>query len=207
MYFNTICYESKYLAFLLHFQFNKKHLFNKMLILDIMKTFYYFSFIFISLSLAACSVNKKKTPANTSPVTELEEIIEVNSTPQIIFMNFELSSPINGEITANLVNTIITEGKIKGSKNSAREIKIEDLVCKGLDKNGKVIQSLSYDNPMKKNIEYVNDEGELEKKQITLNETYFSIRMQLNPNTKSIALERFAPDNSTTLITFEIEQK
>jgi hypothetical protein len=175
-----------------------------MSILDIMKYFYPFSLIII-LSLGSCVTNKNSTPSNVPPISITEDIEEDRSTPQIIFMNFELSKQEDGRIKADLINTIITEGKIKGSKYTGKEMRIGDLVCKGLDKNNNVIQNLSYNNPMLKTIEYVNDEGQLGKKQISLDKVQFTVRMQLNPNTKSIALEQVAQKNSISLITFEIE--
>lgn len=174
-----------------------------------MKYSYFFSLIAIVLSLIACTATRNTSPINTttpSVTTAEDKEEESHSSPQIIFMNFELSKQENGGIKANLVNTIITEGKIK-DKQYGREMKKGDIVCKGLNKDNKVIQSLSYDNPMLKTVEYVNDEGQLEKKQISLDQVQFTVRMQLNPNTKSIALEQINPTGSISLITFKIEQK
>jgi hypothetical protein len=142
-------------------------------------------------------------PSNVPPISITEDIEENRSTPQIIFMNFELSKQEDGGIKADLINTIITKGKIKETQHNEYKGEVGDLLCKSLDRNSKVIQSLHYDNPMLKTIEYVNDEGQLGKKQISLDKAQFTLRMQLNPNTKSISLEQVGTNNS--LITFEIE--
>lgn len=176
-------------------------------ILGIMKHLYYFLFITASLFLlGACTAHKNTSSSNTPAIDPEDKEEESHTKPQIIFMNFELTKQDDNSIKAELINTIITEGTIK-KKQYGKEMKKGDVVCKGLNKDKKVIQSISYDNPMLKTVEYVNDEGQLEKKQVSLEQAQLTIRMQLNHNTKSISLEQIDPSGSILLTAFEIEPK
>jgi hypothetical protein len=104
----------------------------------------------------------------------------------IAFFNYLLQSA-DSTIEANFVNTILAEGKIK-LKNQQLNTQDGKLLFETLDKNGAIVSSNYFPNPLVKNIEYVNDQGNLDRKIIFQPEAEFTVRMQLPYEAKTIVL-------------------
>lgn len=108
---------------------------------------------------------------------------------KIIFLNYSIH--IKKKKKVELTNYIISEGKLK--TNSERKInpKKGDLKCTQLDSESREINHIYIEDPLNKSIEYVDDQGNLNRKQITLEDAIFTIRMQVSRNAKIIFIEEW----------------
>ena len=145
---------------------------------------------FIMLHLVSCNVINK----SVETTTEEENIIEL---PRIIFLNLSIvNDETTGEYRISLINKIISEGKIKEALTKSHKPKIDDLEYVVYDKESQVITRNFIVNPLNRTIEYVNESGQLEKKEIKLDDAMFSIRIQLDTTAESIVLKRHLGINS-----------
>ncbi|WP_199112700.1 hypothetical protein [Snuella sedimenti] len=113
----------------------------------------------------------------------------IKSSPKLIFLNYAIKKNSDDTKTVRFVNKIVTEGKLKSYGN--KYIKTGhpgDLKCVQLDKTGKALHEHIIKNPLIKSFEYLNDSRSFEKKTVNLDSTSFSLRLQLNPLTKSIMI-------------------
>jgi len=140
------------------------------------------------------SCNSKKELTSTSKSTP--------TAPQIIFLNYMVTRTADATYKARLINKIITDGKLKPSVTDDK-FTTGDFVCVELDKASKSISSTSYINPLTRTVEYVTDQGDLGKLKMALDSAQLNIRMQLNPKTRSIALDQIVGANTknTRLLT------
>lgn len=155
------------------------------------------TFIILLVLITSCTSSKKNTIDSTT------EDISTVSTAKIIFLNYNVAKNLDKTITASLVNKITSEGTIKGNNQKEHTNNPGDFRCIQLDRKLLPIDSLQIANPLIKDIEYVAPSGLLEKKQIELDSTAFSVRMQLNPRTKFISLQIINNPN-TNLLTIEL---
>ena len=158
------------------------------------KLSHYILWISIVLFACKCGVNsqyrinsQKSNPAN------------------IIFLNYKASKNDLGEIKIALVNKIIVKGKIKDKSIKIDENIIGNLECIQADNRLKSIKTMYVKNPLNKTVEYVNDNGELEKKQIKLDSAQFSIRMQLDPKARFILIRGIGQAYKKNLLLSKIE--
>jgi hypothetical protein len=138
-------------------------------------------FIFIvllSMVFAACSRKINPDIEDTPPRDPAKSYIA--------FFNYSLKSA-DAEVEATLVDIILTEGKIK-SKTQLAYSEDGKLIFETLDKNGEIVSSKYYPNPLAKSVEYVNNQGNLERKLIFQSEAEFTIRTQLSYEEKAIVL-------------------
>ncbi len=111
-------------------------------------------------------------------------------TPQIIFLNYSIIRNLDGKNEIRFINKIIANGKLKKDTPKDQVYKEGDLKCVQLDKNMQPVKSVYLPNPSVNTVEYVNELEQLSKKEIELDSARFSIRMQLDPQTKYIAIEK-----------------
>ena len=162
-----------------------------------MRTIKGISIVLITLLLfGACSANRgkeidSKTQTDiSSTASNLDSTTNSASYPLIVFLHYAISRDSNGNIQVNLTNKITTNGKLKNSSLNKADYQIGDLKCSELDHNSLPLQSFYVSNPLRRRVEYVNNSGELENKLIELDSAEFFVRVQLNPKTKSIAIEQ-----------------
>lgn len=161
-------------------------------------------FLFISFLLSSCAAKLKK--ANDGLPNELKQNQITNTTSKvitndkIIFLNYSISKKDTGVKKIELISKIIAEGKIK--KNSNKFItkeSIGDLQCIQMDDSKTPLKSVFIENPLSKIIEYVNESNALEKRKIETNTIPFSIRVQLEPQTKFIVINEIMAPNKKAL--------
>jgi len=92
-----------------------------------------------------------------------------SNSPQVILVIFEITDNGTGATpSAAILNKQISPGKLKrdyrGNKPAATE---GHFTINFLDKNKKTISSHHVSNPLTENVEYVDDEGQLARKEIT----------------------------------------
>jgi hypothetical protein len=144
----------------------------------------------------SCGSHKNSEPTQSS----------IESNPKIIFLNYSIKKTANGNRSIRFLNKIVTEGKLKNVPYDEVGVS-SDLLFFQLDKKSNILQRSIIKNPLVKNIEYLNDSRGFQRKQINLDSTQFSIRLQLKPNTKYISISDFSTfeNQEKTLIKTEIQ--
>lgn len=118
-------------------------------------------------------------------------------TSQIIFINYSIKLDRSiGEYKIQLINKIITEGKLKVISSAPDIRKPGDLECFALDKNLEPVDSIIISDPLNITVESVDENNSFFKKEISLDSAQFSIRMQLNKRTDAIAIKNNANSKS-----------
>ena len=121
---------------------------------------------------------------------------EIESSPKILFLNYNIENTLNGNRTIQFINKKIVDGKLKNNSHLLIENGIAgDLICTELDKKSKVLNQILIKNPLVRAFEYINDSKQLQAKIIKLDKTQFSIRLQLKSNTKYITISNFAKNH------------
>lgn len=150
-------------------------------------------YIIILLLLTGCTSQKKNNDDNT------KSDINVSLASKIIFLNCRVYKNLDETIKVNLINKIITEGKLKKDDQTITTNNERDFKCIQLDVNSLPIDSLHISNPLITDIEYVGSSEILSKKRVELDSTDFSIRMQLNSHTKFIFFRMINNPNTILL--------
>ena len=126
------------------------------------------------------------------------EIVIVDE-PKIAFITYKISKGQEGN-SIELIEVIMAKGKLKVQENS--QIKtVGDYQLIQLDKNGNQIDLTTVKNPLNQTIEYVNDNGEFAKKDLTFQSKETSIRVQIKPNTSSIIIQEIGNESKNYLKT------
>lgn len=137
--------------------------------------------IFLILILISCSPSK--SPGIESGI----ENTAINTNPQIIFINYK-AKKVNKSLEIDVINKIITKGKLQSTNNHSKKDS-NSLICLQLNQKQQIIDRLFIANPLVQHFEYAtNISGELSEVQVSLDSIEFSVRMQLNANTKFIQL-------------------
>ncbi|OEJ99310.1 hypothetical protein A8C32_09085 [Flavivirga aquatica] len=136
--------------------------------------------LFFLYFFSSCGINKNITADQPS----------IEKKPKILFLNYGIKKTSNNLRSVKFISKIITEGKLKNNK-SIKQVTSGDLECLQLDKKSKILDRIIIKNPLTKNIEYINDVKLFQTKQIDLDSTIFSIRLQLEPDTKYISIRNF----------------
>ncbi|ALJ04797.1 hypothetical protein APS56_06530 [Pseudalgibacter alginicilyticus] len=120
-----------------------------------------------------------KSIATHEPSTE--------SHPKIIFLNYSIKKDSNNSRNIEFIDKKITEGTLKNINSEVLGVN-GDLVFLQLDKKSKPLEHLIIKNPLSKSMEYLDESKSFQRKQINLDSIQFSIRLQLNPETKYISI-------------------
>lgn len=150
--------------------------------------------ITLSLALLMSCVTKQNTVANTINTADTSNIVSAASLKKLddsklIFINYMIEKTSNGDKNIRFINKVIADGEIRNTDGKYLEEGVSgDLKCYQLDENFKVIESIVIKNPFVKVIEYVDDSNAFQKRIIELDKTHFSVRLQLDTNTKYIAI-------------------
>ncbi|MFD2726771.1 hypothetical protein [Hyunsoonleella rubra] len=139
--------------------------------------------LWVAFLLLSCGP-KIKSSANTNTTIE--------QPPQLIFLNYSIAQNSNGIKTVKLLSSKKVEGKIKGGKFK-NNITQNDLICYQLKNKSSVISKIVIEDPLHKRVEYLGESRSFKVAQIESDSAYFSIRLQLNPETRYIAIG----DNTT----------
>lgn len=137
------------------------------------------------LLLVSCGVNKNSSIPETS----------IESTPKIIFLNYSIKKTPNNSKTIEFLSKKVSDGKLK-EINTEKNGVLGDLVCAQLDKKSNILQHFVIKNPLKKHVEYIDDSKSFQRKQIDLENTQFTIRLQLLSATKYISISNFDAENN-----------
>lgn len=150
----------------------------------------YFSFLFLSITLLACS-RKQILPAESYQIS-----LESNKN-YILFANYLLEMKNNAP-RATLVNYTIKEGKLKPQQNPFIPT-IDYLIFEQLNDADESLDQLNSQNPLIKTYEFVDDNGQLNKKEVVLDSAEFSLRTQIIPSASKLILS-YQKNNGEKLI-------
>ena len=154
--------------------------------------------VFLTILISCVSKKNMKVEATNQEVH-----------PKLIFLNYSISKESNGKNTITFLNKTITDGKLKSDNNKyIKTGTVGDLECLQLNKDSKEIASVTLKNPLSKHIEFINDSLIFENKKVELSKATFSLRLQLDKQTKFIAIKQINDSlyNKSTLIITKIDQ-
>jgi hypothetical protein len=135
----------------------------------------------------------------------IENDIEIEQYPKLLFLNYTINKGENGEKTIALINQKTTDGKLKNKSEKKEKTSFGDLECITLDKDLNQIGLHAIKNPLKKIVEYINDFGNFEKKILDLDSAQFSIRLQLQSKVKYVRISELTKEGTKKHITTEIK--
>jgi hypothetical protein len=153
--------------------------------------------ILLGAWFTSCTGSKKIT-------AETKYEAQKEFTPQIIFLNYSVERDSLEGYKIELINKIVTEGKAKPDIYQHGSPKDGDLLCITLDSDKQPISKMVIPDPLIKRAEYQQDDGSLASKQVVLDHSDFSVRMQLDSASHFISIDRFNPAGSSNLIITEI---
>lgn len=149
-----------------------------------------FSLLLLLLALEIGCAAKKNT-------TNIEDA------SKLIFLNYRISKNENEQKHIEFTGKTIVDGKLKNASNQYLKTGVTgDLKCCQLNKDSIEIHSVVIKNPLIKPIEYINDSLIFETKTKELQKASFSLRLQLHPETKYMAIKEITDSlqNYKTLI-------
>ncbi|TBN12445.1 hypothetical protein [Hyunsoonleella pacifica] len=149
-------------------------------------------FVF-SFMLIGC--NAKKV------VTSSETINELDKTPKIIFLNYLIKKNSDGKKTIDFINAKKVDGTLKNQKRKINSYgNFDDLVCSQFDASSTTLSQQLIKNPLSKHLEYVDETKNFKIAKMELDSAAFTVRLQLYPETKYIAIN-YSNDKHPLILT------
>lgn len=145
---------------------------------------------FVLMLVVSCKVTSKVT--DTAPTNEVEF-----SSPKIAFITCVIvNDTIKHEYRIRLVSKIIADGNVKEREVKPFLPKTNDLEYAVLNASSKALTRTYFANPLNRTVEFVDNIGQLAKKEISLDSTQFSLRIPLDPKAKFVSFEKYNGINS-----------
>jgi len=143
--------------------------------------------LLISLAIiSSCKVSERATGSK-------EVVRPAQESPKIIFLNYSITeNKSNHHYTIELIDKTIVNGKIKKNSNIPITPVMDDLAYTVSDKDKMVLEENFIENPLRRTFEFVDDNGQLAKKDVVLDSALFSLRIQLDPKARYVSLARYS---------------
>lgn len=107
---------------------------------------------------------------------------EENSSPKIVFLDCSLTfDSVRQEYNMSLVSKKIVEGKMKSETINMEQQDKESFSYRIMNQKSQLISQTDLSWPLDRNIEYVDDQGYLQRKDIHLDSANVFLRFQLMP--------------------------
>jgi len=138
-----------------------------------------------------------KAPENT--LSQSEKTIQ-KETPQIGFYFFEAKKSGNDPIQIRLAKQKIVKGKIKGffeTTISSNKWALDKWIVTFVNVAKQPVMQLQISNPLIEELEFVNEDGNFEKRTIYHDKKEFVIRIPYEHSIKTITFEQITKDNNT----------
>lgn len=148
------------------------------------------SLVLFVIFISAFGCHSSKTISEKEYTGEL-----VNSDPQLLFASYKF----NGE-ELELINKIITAGKLKGNREQTFDPSIGDLLFQQLDIDKELLAEKIVSNPRIRIVEYVDDNGSFQKKAIDIDNPEFTMRVDLHLKAKYLAIKEVNSDSSNSIL-------
>lgn len=153
----------------------------------------------IIAGFVSCS-GTKSVSEDGAASTELNK-----QTPQLIFLNYSILKKADNSYQIELINQIVTEGSLKQTSSHPHEQMESDLSCLTLDKDKRPLSTHTLPDPFTKRVEYLQEDGSFTTREISLDSAVISIRMQLEPASRYVAVRKSGSQGGPFLILTEIE--
>ena len=155
---------------------------------------YLYHILFIAFCFAACKPSESTMKSQTqSKVSD-----EVISKEKILFLNYKISKKEDKTLELVLISQILNTGKIKGYKPNNQLIKIGNLKCLQMDSAQMELDVLYLSNPLFREHEFVDEEGNFQRKSLTLDSADLNFRIQLHPLCYEIKIEEIIDSDFRT---------
>lgn len=118
-----------------------------------------------------------------------KEADKSKQTPKIVFLNYTIKKDKFGKKTVDLLSYKKVDGTLKGQKKKIEANgNTEDLICSQFDASSFTLSQQLIKNPLKKEIEYVDETKNFKVARMELDSAEFTVRLQLYPETKYITI-------------------
>jgi hypothetical protein len=151
-------------------------------------------FAFLLLLLAACRTAKHSYQPHPDVVA---------TPPEMIFLSFR----IHRDSTRNAITLLqkkAVNGKIKGEPQTADTP--DHLIVSIVGKNHLVLNSEKIAHPLFRVIETTNSKGEFERKNVTLTEAEFFVRMRLPEGSEWVLVEEFIGNQRINSAEYQLDK-
>ncbi len=135
--------------------------------------------------------------ASKQHATDMTKLIE--TPPRIVFLKYAIKKTPKGQKKIRFIDKKMAGGRLKNHhKNSKENFKQGDLICYQLDKKSSILDSSIIKNPLLKSIEYLDDSKSFQTDTVDLDSARFSLRLQLNTDTRYISIHMFNVSKNKT---------
>ena len=146
----------------------------------------FYWFLTIGFLLFGCKTvdNSGKTLANPKDI----RLEKQDLNPKIVFLYFEMESRVENEIEIRLMQTQISEGRMKD--NAIRQAPKVDgnLIVQLLDEKGQVQIEQIIENPLVSIIEQYSEDGEIISNHLEMEKTQFFTRFNYKDTIKTLKI-------------------
>ena len=134
-----------------------------------------------AMILQSCRLSKTPVATNFSA--------EVDNSPKIVFLTCSLAyDSVRHNFSMALVSKQVVEGKLKDTR--AKEQETGDFGYRMLNDKNQLISHTYMSCPLETNIEYVDEQGDLQRKYLRFNSAEVFLRLQLTPEMHYIAFDK-----------------
>ncbi|MFD0861309.1 hypothetical protein ACFQ1M_03750 [Sungkyunkwania multivorans] len=147
----------------------------------------------VFLSLLSCS--SSKTPIER---TEIEK--STTTVDQLAFLTFRaIQNTGNNEVTIKLLAKKFSEGSAKERKGPLSSPSADRFIFSLFDEDNHPTSQYITQNPLLKDVEYLNDNKEFEKRRVLLDSTDLTIRLFAKKGTKFVTVKRVLANSKDTI--------
>ncbi len=157
---------------------------------------------YLLLSIIICTAFSCKVASPLNPGDESNELVLNHTDNQILtlILQFDLDTIADYD-KITVYDKIITNGELKGEMNPfidsmAYQVKI-------YSSEEKLVNRFSFGDPLRRNVEYVDDDGRFARKDIIIQQDYYPLR--LNYSLDMIKLKVFKNIKGKNVFVFKTE--
>jgi len=165
-----------------------------MLLKNNKKMRYHFALVGLVFLIASCAVSNAPTEIKTKRIE--------NNESNIVFVVFKIKKG-QQKSTIEIVSQNISHGKIK--KQLQETVDPNKSLTIEVNTSDEVAQINKMNHPLYKNVEYLNETGKLERKEVELEEDTFFIRFQSKGGSTTLKIKEKLKDSpENEIATFKL---
>lgn len=137
-------------------------------------------FFFIIIQIFSSCLSKNNFVKNATP-------LEKSNENEIVFLFLKISKDLDSKTnTIEFIKTVKSEGTIKN--NFEKETSSENYLTLEVY-NGNVLEkTILMDHPLYKDLEYLDEKNNFQRKKVEVNSEEFSVRLQISGSNSSIKI-------------------